>query len=107
MKQGWYKNNVKFYTKPILKFSCIVLILSLFLDEILMPRDSPPIMQNAFYRFSSTRLCTMLFAGFSAVCWFSCFLSCHARNVRWFGGIVVRGCVSRSLLGSYVHQELI
>ena len=24
-------------------------------------------------------------SGFSAVCWFSCFLSCHAQNVRWFG----------------------
>ena len=64
-------------------------------------------LQNAFYPFSSTSLCTMLFTGFSAVCWFSCFLSCHARNVHWFGGIVVRGCTSRSLLGSYVHQELI
>ena len=64
-------------------------------------------LQNAFYQFSSTRLFMMLFAGFSAVCWFSCFLSCPARNVHWFGGIVVRGCVSRSLLGSYVHQELI
>ena len=62
-------------------------------------------LQNAFYRFSSTGLCTILLAGFSAVCWFSCFLSCRARNVRWFGGIVVRGCASRSLLGSYVHQE--
>ena len=64
-------------------------------------------LQNAFYPFSSTRLCTMLFAGFSAVCWFSCFLSCHAQNVCWFGGIVVRGCTLRSLLGCYAHQELI
>ena len=36
---------------------------------------------------------------------FSGFLFCRACNVRWFGGIVVRGCVSRSLLGSYVHQK--
>ena len=46
-------------------------------------------------------------SGFSAVCWFSCFLSCLAQSVCWFGGIVVRGCVSRSLLGSYIHQESI
>ena len=36
---------------------------------------------------------------------FSCFLCCRARSVRWFGGIVVRGCALRSLLGSYVHQK--
>ena len=29
-------------------------------------------MQNAFCRFSSTGLCMILLAGFSAVCWFSC-----------------------------------
>ena len=33
-----------------------------------------------------------------------CLFYC-ARNVHWFGGIVVRGCASRSLLGSYVHQK--
>ena len=42
-----------------------------------------------------------------ASCRFFYFLFCHARNVHWFGGIVVRGCASRSLLGSYVHQESI
>ena len=42
-----------------------------------------------------------------AFCRFSCSLFCHARSVRWFGGIVVRGCASRSLLGSYIHQESI
>ena len=31
----------------------------------------------------------------------------RVRSVCWFGGIVVRGCTSRSLLGSYVHQELL
>ena len=66
-----------------------------------MPPDSPPIMQNAFFSIVGA------FSGFSAVCWFSCFLFCRAQNVRWFGGIVVRGCASRSLLGSYIHQELI
>ena len=38
--------------------------------------------------------------------WFSGFLFCLVRSVRWLGGIVVRGC-TRSLLGSYIHQELI
>ena len=61
-----------------------------------MPCDSPPIMHDAFLQLSK-----MLFGG-----WFSYFVCCHARSVRWFGGIVVRGCMS-SLLGSYIHQELI
>ena len=43
-------------------------------------------MQNAFYRFSYFR---------------------RVQSVRWFGGIVVKGCALRSLLGSYVHQELL
>ena len=30
-------------------FPLVLLDLSLFLDEILMPRDSPPIMQTAFF----------------------------------------------------------
>ena len=51
-----------------------------------MPRDSPPIMHDAFLRFG-------------------CFLFYRARCVHWFGGTVVRGCASRPLLGSYVHQE--
>ena len=38
--------------------------------------------------------------------WFSCFLFCCVQSVCWLGGIVVRGCAS-SLLGSYIHQELI
>ena len=49
------RNNVKFYTKPILgfllnflSFPFVVVILSLFLDEILMPQDSPPIMHDCF-----------------------------------------------------------
>ena len=29
----------------------------------------------------------------------------RAWSVRWFGGIVMRGCVLRSLLGSYIHQK--
>ena len=42
----------------------------------------------------------------NAFFWFSGFLFYHAEwNVRWFGGIVMRGCASRSLLGSYVHQK--
>ena len=54
-------------------------------------------------------LCRMLLPGSmqGVSCWFSYFLFCRARNVHWFGGIVVRGCASRSLLGSYVHQESI
>ena len=42
------------------------------------------------------------FSGFSAV-----LLVLLVRSVRWFGGIVVSGCASRSLLGSYVHLESI
>ena len=42
------------------------------------------------------------FSGFPAV-----LLVLLVRSVRWFGGIVMSGCASRSLLGSYVHQELI
>ena len=76
-------------------FLFVVLILSLFLDEILMPRDSPPIMHDAFPGIDAR----LLLAGF--------LLFYRAQNVRWFGGIVVRGCTSRSLLGSYIHQELI
>ena len=34
------------------------------------------------------------------------FLFRHVQSVCWCGGIVVRGCTS-SLLGSYIHQELI
>ena len=97
------KNNIKFDTKPILgfllnfpSFLFVVLILSLFLDEILMPRGSPPIMHDAFYWFVQ-----------DASCRFPYFLFCRAQNVRWFGGIIVRGCALRSLLGSYIHQELI
>ena len=33
------------------------------------------------------------------------FLFCHVQSVHWFGGIVVRGCTLRSLLGSSVHQK--
>ena len=46
MKLVWYKNNVKFLYKT--NFA-VVLILPLFLDEILMPWDSPPIMQAALF----------------------------------------------------------
>ena len=81
------KNNVKFYTKPILKFSLnfpsflfVVLILSLFLDEILMSRDFPPIMQNAFSGFFSTNYARWFF-------WFFCcllvFLLCPKRVLVW------------------------
>ena len=73
--------------------SFVVLILSLFLDEILMPGSSTNyakcqflIVQNAFV------------AGF--------FYFVDVRSMRWCGGIVVRGCAS-FLLGSYIHQELI
>ena len=41
----------------------------------------------------------------SANCSLPDFLFCRVRSVRWFGGIVVRGCALRSLLGSYVHQK--
>ena len=41
----------------------------------------------------------------SARCFLPVFLFCHVQSVRWFGGIVVRGCMLRSLLGSYVHQK--
>ena len=90
--------------KPILGFLLnfplflfVVLILSLFLDEILMPRDSPPIMHDAFPEINAR----LLLAGFLIS-----YFIVH-KMFHWFGGIVVRGCTSRSLLGSYIHQELI
>ena len=59
MKQSLVLNDVKFYTKPILRLSLsfpsfpfVVLILSLFLDEILMPQDSPPIMHSPFASYA-------------------------------------------------------
>ena len=41
-----------------------------------------------------------------ANCCLPVFLFCCVQSVRWCEAIVVRGCTS-SLLGSYVHQELI
>ena len=43
----------------------------------------------------------------TAKCFLPVFLFRHVRSMHWFGGIVVRDCASRSLLGSYVHQESI
>ena len=40
-----------------------------------------------------------------AKCCLPDFLFCRVRSVRWFGGIVMRGCALRSLLGTYVHQK--
>ena len=96
-------------------FPFVLLDLSLFLDEILMPRDSPPIMQGAKSSFS-TRLCKVLFMQRSG------FLCTNSCKVLWSKlcldphvpgnalpdvlGNIVRWCAS-SLLGSYIHQELI
>ena len=59
-----------------------------------MPRDSPPIMQNANFQLWKM----LVVAGYN---YFVMSEACAS-----VGGIVVRGCTS-SLLGSYVHQELI
>ena len=79
-------------------FLFVVLILLPFFDEILMPQDSPPIMEGAQTGFSSN--CARFF---SLVFLFP-ILSCPKGAL--VGGIVMRGCAS-SLLGSYVHQESI
>ena len=77
-------------------FLLVVLILLPFLDEILMPRDSstnyvrffsPPVVHNAFVVGYNYFVVSKVCAG--------------------LGGTVVRGCASRSLLGSYIHQDLI
>ena len=58
-------------------------MLSLFLDEILMPRDSPPIMQNALFVIMQRASCRKLrFAGFLVP-------SCPKHALVW--ETVVRG----------------
>ena len=114
-------NKIRFHTKPILRcllnlplFPLVLLDLSLFLDEILMPRSS-----TNYARFFSPCIgCWLCKVLFLAKCWFSIsyarfFLSLNYAWILVFQVVscamhwgTLRRCAS-SLLGSYVHQELI
>ena len=78
-------------------FLFVVLILSPFLDETLMPGSSTNYARRANW-FSSNG------ARFFLLVFLFLILSCPKRAL--VGGIVMRGCAS-SLLGSYIHQESI
>ena len=84
--------------------------------------DSPPIMQRAFFfnYYYANSLFLVMQTAFRLQTAFSCFYAggslprllvfsfLRVRSLRLFlGNVCERLCVSRSLLGSYVHQESI